>query len=64
MVSLYGNPKRSFLETVKVQSEFHWRSEDVSHARVTGYLPRRPEDQSWNQPMREKYVIFNKVERI
>lgn len=40
-------------DTVKRESGFQWRLEDVEDARAINYLPRRAGSQVWNQPKRE-----------
>lgn len=50
-------------DTVKRESGFQRRLEDVEDARAISYLPRRTGSQVWNQPKREKCIAVNQAKR-
>lgn len=60
---LHGGTERSLCDTVKRESGFQVRLQDVEEARAISYLPRGAGSQVWNQPKRKKYVAVNQAER-
>lgn len=59
-----GHVERPLAEPVKLNPGLPWRTQDVSDARLVGYLPRSAANRAWNQSKRKTCVVVNKAEHI
>lgn len=53
-----GDPDRPLYETVKVNSGFYQRPQDVGDSSTMGYLPRGAVFRQRNQPKREECLAI------
>jgi hypothetical protein len=51
------------LNETKEKPGLFGKAQDVGDVKVVGHLPRKPANQVWNQPKKEKHASVKKTER-